>query len=85
MKVKKIKPFLKELIKLNQPAQIVVGKDAILKRAILHPEFNGRQQGVIVEKEDGTIEERNGTFKSSKEKLVGWAKYIAKTGNTLLM
>ena len=81
-KVRKLNPFLKEayLIKFgNQPAQIVVGKDAILKRAILHPEFNGRQQGVIVEKEDGTIEERNGTFKSSKEKLVGgWAKVYRK-------
>ena len=27
---------------------MVVGKDAILKRAILHPKFDGREQGVIV-------------------------------------
>lgn len=82
-KVRKLNPFLKEvyLIKYSpkQPAQIVVGKDAILKRAILHPEFNGRQQGIIVQKEDGTIEERKGTFKLPEEKLVGgWAKVYRK-------
>lgn len=81
-KVRKLNPFLKEayLIKFgNQPAQIVVGKDAILKRAIQHPQFNGREQGVIVQKEDGSIEERKGTFKLPTEKLVGaWAKVYRK-------
>src|SRR6056297_2034733 len=46
--VRKLNPFLKEayLIKYgDQPAQIVVGKDAILKRAILNKDFNGREQG----------------------------------------
>lgn len=77
-KVRKLNPFLKEayLIKFgNQPAQIVVGKDAILKRAILHPQYNGKEQGIIVINRDGAIEERKGTFKLPDEELVGgWAE-----------
>lgn len=81
-KVRKLNPFLKEayLIKYgNQAAQIVVGKDAILKRAIKHPQFNGREQGIIVINESGKIEERKGTFKLPDEVLVGgWAKVYRK-------
>ncbi|MFW9627731.1 MAG: phage recombination protein Bet [Sulfurospirillum sp.] len=81
-KVRKLNPFLKEayLIKYGtQPAQIVVGKDAILKRAIKHTQFDGRDQGIIVVKEDGNIEERKGTFKLTGETLVGgWAKVYRK-------
>ena len=81
-KVRKLNPFLKEayLIKFgNQPATIVVGKDAILKRAILHPQFDGRKQGIVVLKDSGEVEERNGTFKLQGEKLVGgWAKIYRK-------
>lgn len=82
-KVRKLNPFLKEayLIKYTdkQPAQIVVGKDAILKRAVLNKQYNGREQGIIVQKEDGSIEERKGTFKLPNEQLVGaWAKVFRK-------
>lgn len=81
-KVRQLNPFLKEayLIKFgNSPAQIVVGKDAILKRALQHPKFNGREQGIIVLKEDGSIEERAGTFRLPNEQLVGaWAKVYRK-------
>lgn len=81
-KVRKLNPFLKEayLIKFgSQPAQMVVGKDAILKRAINNKSFNGREQGVIVQREDGSIEERRGTFKLKNESLVGgWAKVFRK-------
>lgn len=81
-KVRKLNPFLKEayLIKFgSQPAQMVVGKDAILKRAIQNKTFDGREQGIIVVKIDGTIEERKGTFKLSDETLVGaWAKVYRK-------
>jgi phage recombination protein Bet len=81
-KARKLNPFLREayIIKYgNNPAQIVVGKDAILKRAISHPQFNGREQGIIVQKTDGTIEERMGTFKLPEERLVGgWAKVYRK-------
>ncbi|WP_201353854.1 phage recombination protein Bet [Hydrogenimonas urashimensis] len=81
-KARKLNPFLKEayIIKYgNNPAQIVVGKDAILKRAINHPQFDGREQGIIVQKPDGTIEERRGTFHLPDEALVGgWAKVYRK-------
>lgn len=81
-KARKLNPFLKEayIIKYgNSPAQIVVGKDAILKRAINHPQFDGREQGIIVQKENGELEERKGTFKLPNEHLVGgWAKVYRK-------
>lgn len=80
--VRKLNPFLKEayLIKYgNQPAQQVVGKDAILKRAILNKDFNGREQGIIVINLKGEIEQRKGTFRLDDEKLVGgWAKVYRK-------
>jgi phage recombination protein Bet len=81
-KSRKLNPFLKEayVIKFgNQPAQIVVGKDAILKRAILNPKFNGREQGIIIINNKGEFEERKGTFKLRTEELVGaWAKVYRK-------
>lgn len=81
-KARKLNPFLKEayIIKYGtQPATIVVGKDAILKRAINHKDFNGREQGIIVLNKDGVIEYRKGTFKLKEEELVGgWAKVYRK-------
>lgn len=68
-KVRKLNPFLNEayLIKYteNQPAQLVVGKDAILKRAVLNPQYNGMESGIIVLDQDGNVIERPGTFKLS--------------------
>ena len=79
---KGLNPFLKEayIIKYgNAPAQIVVGKDAILKRAILSPQFNGREQGVIVINDSGEVLEKKGTFVLINEVLVGgWAKVYRK-------
>ncbi len=81
-KVRKLNPFLKEayLIKFgSNPAQIVVGKDAILKRAIMNKNFNGRSQGIIVLNAKGEIEERKGTFRLPTEKIVGgWARVYRK-------
>lgn len=81
-KARKLNPFLKEAycIKFGkQPAQIVVGKDAILKRAILNPQYNGMECGIIVVNVDGDVIERKGTFKLSSETLVGgWAKVYRK-------
>lgn len=83
-KCRKLNPFLREayLIKYKegQPASLVVGKDAILKRAVLNPNYNGMKSGIIIQKEDGTIEERKGLFYiSSKEIIVGgWAEVYRK-------
>ena len=83
-KARKLNPFLKEAycIKFGkQPAQIVVGKDAILKRAIRNAEYNGMESGIIVQViETGEVIERNGTFYLSKEEKVvgGWARVYRK-------
>ena len=82
-KVRKLNPFLREayLIKYSPkiPAQLVVGKDAILKRAVLNPNYDGMQSGIIVQREDGTVENREGTFRLGEEQLVGgWARVYRK-------
>lgn len=82
-KVRKLNPFLREayLIKYsnNQPASIVVGKDAILKRAVLNSQYNGMKSGIIVLNDKGEITERKGTFKLDNEILVGgWAEVFRK-------
>ncbi len=82
-KVRKLNPFLKEayLIKYKQgtPASIVVGKDAILKRAVLNPKYNGMKSGIVVLTENGEEKERKGTFKLPNETLVGgWAEVFRK-------
>lgn len=81
-RARKLNPFLKEAycIKFGkQPAQIVVGKDAVLKRAILNPAYNGMESGIIVLSDCGEVIERKGTFRLSTETLVGgWAKVYRK-------
>ena len=83
-KARKLNPFLKEAYCIKygkQPAQIVVSKDAVLKRAILNPNFDGIESGVIVQRiETGEVIERKGTFYiKAEEKLVGgWARVYRK-------
>ncbi len=82
-KVRKLNPFLREAYlikyKAGTPAQLVVGKDAILKRAVLNSNYDGMESGIIVQKEDGTVEERQGTFRLGNEQLVGgWARVYRK-------
>lgn len=81
-KARKLNPFLKEAycIKFgSKPAQIVVGKDAVLKRAILNPHYDGMESGIIVLTENGEVIERKGTFRLTTEKLVGgWATVYRK-------
>jgi len=73
-----LNPFLKEayLIKYKgKPAQLVVGRDAVQKRAILHPQFNGMESGIIVRNIKGEISERQGLFYTDDEDVVGgWAR-----------
>ena len=50
-KARKLNPFLKEAYCIkygSEPAAMVVGKDAILKRAILNQNYNGIESGIIV-------------------------------------
>nr|DAG75310.1 MAG TPA: RecT protein [Caudoviricetes sp.] len=83
-KARGLNPFLKEAycIKYGKnPAQIVVGKDAVLKRAIKNPNYDGMESGVIVQdKETGEIIERKGTFylRNTENLVGGWAKVYRK-------
>lgn len=80
----KLNPFLGEayLIKFGtkNPAQLVVGKDVFTNRLNEHPQCTGWQPGLILQKSDGTIEERNGSFYlKGEEKIVGaWIKISRK-------
>lgn len=77
-KFQHLNPFLREayIVKYgNEPATIVTGKDAFAKRAQRNKEYKGVQAGVIVQKEDGTTENRIGSLSLPGEKLIGgWAK-----------
>lgn len=82
-KARKLNPFLKEAYCIkygNSPAQIVVGKDAVLKRAVLNPNFDGMESGIIVfDTNKCEIIERKGTFHLKEEIIVGgWAKVYRK-------
>lgn len=81
-----LNPFLREayLIKFgNQAATMVVGKDAITKRAFKNPRFAGMEAGVVVQDENtGELEYRPGALVLDGEQLVGgWAKVHVKDYN----
>ena len=78
-KYQKLNPLIKEahLIKYgNQPAAMVVGKDALLKRATRNPRYKGHEAGVIVrERGSQELQYRPGSFVLPEEELIGgWAK-----------
>lgn len=81
-KARGLNPFLKEVYCIkyeNKPAQIVVGKDVVIKKAVLHPKYDGMESGVIVLGQKGEVIERQGGFYLPSEKLVGaWAKVYRK-------
>lgn len=81
-KVQKLNPYLKEAYCIkygNSPATIVVSKDVIIKRAVQHPMYDGKETGIIVKTENGEIVERNGCFKLPKDEVIGgWARIYRK-------
>lgn len=81
-KVRQLNPFLKEAYCIkygNEPAQIVVSKDVFVKRAILHPQYDGKESGIVVQDKDGNLIERPGCMKLDDETLVGgWARVYRK-------
>ena len=76
-KYNQLNPFLNEayLIKYGTaPAQMVVSKEALMKRADSCDNYQGIQAGIIVERGDEIIE-LEGCFYKKEDKLVGaWAK-----------
>ena len=88
-KYQKFNPFLREayLIKYGtQPATMVVGKEAFMKRAMRNPAYAGFEAGVVVMLPDGLLDNRVGTIVLEGEKLVGgWAKVHVKGWEVPLM
>lgn len=59
---------------------LITAHQAFLKRAELHPEYDGMESGVIVVDQDDQIIERDGDFYIEGEKVIGgWAKVYFKT------
>jgi len=78
---KHLNPYLNEayIIKFGEEAQIVVSKEAFLKRAEAHPQYDGMTAGIIAMNEDGNFVELEGCFLPPKAILVGaWAKVFRK-------
>lgn len=69
-----LNPWLKEAYCIkygNEPATMVVGKEAFQKRAESHPAFDGFDAGIIVIDESENITYRQGTMKLPTETLLG--------------
>lgn len=79
----KLDPFLNEvyLIKFkgkDPKAQIIVSKEAFMKRASINENYDGFEAGIVVERK-GEIVDLVGTIKLSSDKLIGgWAKAYRK-------
>lgn len=89
-KFQKLNPFLKEayLIKYgNQPATIVTGKEAFMKRAMRNQNYAGYEAGIVIEEDEtGSMVERVGTIVLDGEKLIGgWARVYIKGWEQPLM
>lgn len=80
-KYNQLNPFLNEayLVKFGTtPAQMIVSKEALMKRAEACENYDGIEGGVIVVR-DGEVLELHGCFKLDSDKLVGgWAKVYRK-------
>lgn len=77
----KLDPFLKEvyLVKFNgKPAQMIVSKEAFMKRADSNENYDGFEAGIIVER-NGELIDEVGTVMLSSDKLIGgWAHVYRK-------
>lgn len=80
-KAQNLNPFTKEIYFIkygNQPAQVVTAKSAFEKKADSHPQFDGKEAGVIYLM-DGEIKYSKGAFiPKGAEILGGWAKVYRK-------
>ena len=81
-KAQGLNPFLRDayLIKYGDdgPASFVTGKETFTQRAEAHPDYNGIEAGVIVQRGE-QVEYLKGSFKLSTDELVGgWARVYRK-------
>lgn len=72
-----LNPWLREAYCIKygtEPATMVVGKEAFMKRAEANPNYDGMDAGIIV-LNDGGIEYRRGTMCEEDERVIGgWAE-----------
>lgn len=76
-KFNQLNPFLNEayLVKYGDaPAQMVVSKEALMKRADACPHYQGIQGGIIVKRGDAIVEEEGCFIMPGDTLLGGWAK-----------
>ena len=80
-KAQNLNPFTKEIYFIkygNQPAQVVTAKSAFEKKADSHPQFDGKEAGVIY-LQDGEVKYSRGAFiPKGAEIFGGWAKVYRK-------
>lgn len=80
-KYAKLNPFLNEayLIKFEgTPAQMIVSKEAFLKRAQRHPKFNGYKAGIVVLRNEDIVKKDGQTLYPNEQLLAGWAEVYRK-------
>ena len=81
-KFQKLNPFTNEvyLIKYSSssPAQIVVGRDAYLRRAYENPDYLGYQSGIVVLRGDDVIQKQGACVYPKETLLGGWCKVLRK-------
>ena len=76
-KFNQLNPFLNEayLVKYGDaPAQMVVSKEALMKRADACPHYQGIQGGIIVKRGDDVVEEEGCFIMPGDVLLGGWAR-----------
>lgn len=82
VKNRNLNPFTKEVYFIkygNNPAQIVVSKDAFMKRAEQNANYDGFESGVIYEDEKGELKTKKGVILPRKATLIGgWCEVYRK-------
>lgn len=77
-----LNPWLKEAYCIkygNEPAALVVGKEAFFKRAEGNENYDGMDAGIVVMDASGEFTYRKGTMKLPEEKIIGgWAEVYRK-------
>lgn len=82
VKNRNLNPFTREVYFIkygNNPAQIVVSKDAFMKRAEQNQNYDGFESGVIYEDENGELKNKKGIILPKGAKLIGgWCEVYRK-------
>ena len=82
VKNRNLNPFTREVYFIkygNNPAQIVVSKDAFMKRAEQNPNYDGFESGVIYEDKNGELKNKKGIILPKGGKLIGgWCEVYRK-------